>query len=137
MFLARDISRQAAWAAIREALPPRWQVGAVTHDPHEGLWIVTAESRVRGLSTPIRVSGIGHDDLAALRDLNRRLRGAPASTLGNLDEFRRRTRLAYLEGAEDWATRHAEPLTLDELTRVIRRFPEHTRSARSAIRGPS
>jgi hypothetical protein len=51
---------------------------------------------------PVTVSGTGEDETAALRDLDDRLRGVPQPDGNRMDELRRRLRLAYVDGAEEW-----------------------------------
>jgi hypothetical protein len=51
---------------------------------------------------PTYVTGSGEDELAAVRDLDARLRGQDRGP-SNLDFLRARLRLAWLQGAEDWA----------------------------------
>ena len=53
------------------------------------------------------VSGTGEDETTALRDLDDRLRGVPKPDGGRIDELRRRLRLAYIKGPEDWSREHA------------------------------
>ena len=60
---------------------------------------------------------------AALHDLDDRLRGVPKPVGSRMDELRRRLRLAYVDGAEEWARRELERgLTRDELGRVVARY---------------
>jgi hypothetical protein len=69
------------------------------------------------------VSGAGEDEIAALRDLDGRLRGVPHPDGGQLDELRRRLRLAYVEGAEAWSRAEVgRSLTADEMVGAVRRF---------------
>jgi hypothetical protein len=43
---------------------------------------------------------------------------------GRLDELRRRLRLAYLEGAEEWTRETVgRPMSNAQLTRALTRFP--------------
>ena len=72
---------------------------------------------------PQTVTGTGDDATAALRDLDDRLRGVPKPDGGRMDELRRRLRLAYVDGAEEWARENVgRRLTTDELGRVIGRY---------------
>ena len=125
-----DGDREAAWGAVHEALPPRWQVGPPTYDPGRRVWSIKARSGARGRGRqPVIVSGGGGDEVAALRDLDDRLRGVPKREGGRLDELWARARLAYLMGAEDRAKRNrGYPLTAIELEVVarapLRRDPE-------------
>jgi hypothetical protein len=66
----------------------------------------------------------GADDVAALRDLNDRLRGVSKPDGGRLEELNRRLRQAYVQGAEDHSVgRLGRGLTGEELERVLRRYP--------------
>jgi hypothetical protein len=117
-------AREAAWDAVHEALPARWTVGLPSRHPHTGLWSVTAIGPHPGRGEqPQTVSGTGEDETAALRDLDDRLRGVPQPDGSRMDELRRRLRLAYLEGAEEWSREHeGRGLAGDELGRVIGRY---------------
>jgi hypothetical protein len=89
-------AREAAWEAVHEALPARWQVGPTSPHPHTGQWSVTAIGPHPGRGKhPQTVTGTGEDETAALRDLDDRLRGVPKPDGGRMDEMRRRMRLAY------------------------------------------
>ncbi len=69
---------------------------------------------------PQTVTGTGDDATAALRDLDDRLRGVPKPDGSRMDELRRRLRLAYVDGAEEWARDNiGRGSTTDELGRVI------------------
>lgn len=69
------------------------------------------------------VAGTGDDATAALRDLDDRLRGVPKPDGTRLDAMRRRLRLAYVDGAEEWTAGNlGRRMTTDELGRVIGRF---------------
>lgn len=116
--------REEAWGAIHEALPARWNVGPVTFDPGRPAWSVTARGPHPGRGkAPQTVSGTGEDEVAALRDLDGRLRGVPHPDGGRMDELRRRLRLAYVDGAETWQRENVgRSLTRDELGRVIGRY---------------
>jgi hypothetical protein len=116
-----DEAREAAWWAVHEALPARWRVGPVTFDPGRHLWSITAWAPHPGRGRiPVTVSGTGDDEVAALHDLDDRLRGVPKPDGTRLDELRRRARLAYVQGAhETWPD-----MTADELGRVIDRAPD-------------
>lgn len=115
---------EAAWDAVHEALPARWRVGPITFDPGRPAFSVTAIGPHPGRGKiPQSVSGIGEDESAALGDLDDRLRGIPRPDGTRMDELRRRLRLAYLDGAEEWASRElGRGLTRDELGRVIGRY---------------
>jgi len=107
--------REAAWDAVHETLPALWRVGPVTYDPgvlrsdgHVGAFSVTARGPHPGRGkVPVTVSGIGVDETAALCDLDDRLRGVPKPDGTLLDELRRRLRLAYVDGAEEWSGKTA------------------------------
>jgi hypothetical protein len=118
--------REAAWGAVHEALPARWRVGPVTFDPGRHAWSVTACGPHPGRGKhPETVSGTGEDEIAALRALDDCLRGVPHPDRDRLEELRRRLRLAYVQGAEDWARGHmGRDLTGDELAGVVTRFWE-------------
>lgn len=122
--MAED-AREAAWGAVHEALPAGWRVGpAAIGDPLRGTWSVTALRRARGrLATPQTVTGTGPDEVAALRDLDDQLRGVPKPDGTALDAMRRRLRLAYLQGAEDWTRQElGRGMTAEEAGRVVERF---------------
>jgi hypothetical protein len=106
-------SRETAWAAVHEALPAGWRVGPPTFDPGRRVWSVTAWSGTRGGGRPpVTVPGTGDDEMAALRDLDDRLRGVPHPDGSCLDELRRRARLAYVAGAEStWRELTGRPMT--------------------------
>ena len=75
--------REEAWSAVHEALPARWHVGPVTYDPGRHEWSVTAHGPHPGRGkAPQSVTGTGEDEVAALRDLDDRLRGVPRLTAG-------------------------------------------------------
>ena len=114
-----------AWDAVHEALPARWHVGLPSlSEPTLGRWSVTARGPHPGRGkTPQTVTGTGEDATAALRDLDDRLRGVPKPDGGRMDELRRRLRLPYVDGAEEWARENVgRRMTNDELGRVIGRF---------------
>jgi hypothetical protein len=111
--------------AVHEALPARWQVGPATYDPGRQVWSVTGRGPHPGRGKmPETVSGTGEDEIAALRDLDVRLRGVPQPNGSRLDELRRRARLAYIRGADEWTQVHVgRPMTEGELNGVLGRFP--------------
>jgi len=113
--------RERAWWAVHEALPDRWQVGPPTFDPGRDAWRVSAIGPHPGRGKlPQTVTGIGIDEVAALRDLDDRLRGVPKPDGTRMDALRQRLRLAYVEGAEEWTRRErGRPMTTDELVRVL------------------
>lgn len=126
------MERERAWGAVHEALPARWRVGPVIFDPgvlrpdgHRGAFSVTAHGPTGRGKSPVTVSGHGQDEIAALRDLDDRLRGVPKPDGGRMDEIRRRVRLAYVSGAEEWSREHVgRGLSIAEMAGVLRRFPE-------------
>jgi len=117
--------REAAWGAVHEALPARWHVGPVVYDPGRRAWSVTAHGPLPGRGkAPQTVSGIGADEVAALRDLDDHLRGVPRPDGGRLEELNRRLRQAYLAGAEEQSQRaEGHGLTEEELGRVLDHYP--------------
>ena len=116
--------REDVWSAILEALPARWHVGPVTYNPGRYAWSVTAHGPLPGRGkVPEFVSGSGADEVAALRDLDDRLRGVPKPDGGRLEELNRRLRQAYLQGAEeDSQKRLGRGLTGEELERALRHY---------------
>jgi hypothetical protein len=134
---AETDGRESAWSAVREALPARWRVGAVTHDPGVvradglmGAFSVTARGPHPGRGKmPVTVSGTGEDEVAALRDLDDRLRGVPAPDGSRMDELGRRLRLAYIDGAESWTHANAgRGMTRDELGALSVGMPANSSS---------
>ena len=117
--------REDAWGRLHEALPARWTVAIGSYDPDRHRWSVSAVGPDRGRGKiPTSVTGFGANELEAVRDLDARLRGERSEGPRKLDELRARLRLTYLDGAEDWARAElGRPLSTDELTRVIERFP--------------
>jgi hypothetical protein len=68
----------------------------------------------------IAIGNGGPDEISALRDLDARLRGNPPADGSRLEELRRRLRLAYLDGAEEWTRQNVgRSLSTDELGRVV------------------
>ncbi|HEY4266872.1 MAG TPA: hypothetical protein VGM94_01650 [Galbitalea sp.] len=123
-------AREEAWGRLHEAMPARWTVGQPSYDPGRPGWSISAVGPNRGRGkVPTYVSGVGESALAALQDLDARLRGERAEGPRRMDELRARQRLAYVEGAEDWARSEMErPLTRLELEGVLRRFPTDIRA---------
>jgi hypothetical protein len=118
-------AREAAWDAAHEALPARWRLGPPTFDPATSRWRVAAVGPHPGRGkVPPSVTGSGDDEAAALRDLDDRLRGVPKPDGTRMEELRRRLRLAYVQGAEEWSrAERGESLRDDELGRVIEDYP--------------
>jgi hypothetical protein len=116
--------REVAWEAVHEALPARWHIGPVTFDPGRHAFSVTARGPHPGRGkTPVTVTATGEDETAALRDLDNRLRGVPKPDGGQMDELRRRLRLAYIEGAEGWSSKHVgRGLIEQQLAGVLDRY---------------
>jgi hypothetical protein len=70
------------------------------------------------------VTGTGPDEVAALHDLDDRLRGVPKPEGGRLEELNRRLRQAYVTGAEEESReREGRGLTEEELERVLGHYP--------------
>jgi hypothetical protein len=117
---------EAAWDAIHEALrragpSARSPSILASSDPTATPCVQRDGPRTssRG-KAPQTVSGTGDDEVAALRDLDDRLRGVPKPDGSRMDELRRRLRLAYVRGAEDRTVQNVgRGLTQDELGRVI------------------
>jgi hypothetical protein len=116
--------RDEAWDAVHESLPARWQLGPPTYSPADHAWHVTARGPHAGRRThPQTITGTGEDEIAALRDLDDRLRGVPKPHGGQMDALRRRLRLAYIQGAEEWTHRELDRGMSDaELERVAARY---------------
>jgi len=117
--------REAAWDSLWGAGPARWAVGPPSYDPGAGAWSISAVAPHPGRGKiPISVSGRGADEVAAVRDLDARLRGRIPREPTYLADLRARLRLSYLAGAEEWAQAElGRALEAAELERVIRRFP--------------
>jgi hypothetical protein len=107
-------------------MPARWTVGQPSYDPGRPGWSISAVGPNRGRGKlPTFVSGFGVNELAAVRDLDARLRGEWSEGPRRLEELRARMRLAYVVGAEEWAQREmSRPLSSNELEGVVRRFPQ-------------
>ncbi len=116
--------REAVWGRLREALPARWTVGLGSYNLGERRWSVSAVGPHPGRGKlPVYVTGFGQDELEAVRDLDARLRDERSEGPRKVDELRARLRLAYIDGAEEWAQRElGRKLSHDEMTGVIRRF---------------
>ena len=88
--------REDAWNAVHEALPAGWTVGPPTFDPGVPGWSVTARTvAANRLKRAQTVTGTGVDEVAALRNLDDRLRGVPQPNGSRMAERERRIRLAY------------------------------------------
>ena len=71
------MDREAAWDALRDALPKGWRTGPPSYNPATQLVeIVAMGPKVGGQHgpPPESVSGFGVDEAAAVRDLEARLR---------------------------------------------------------------
>lgn len=121
----------SGWDAVHDALPARWCIGRPSFDPgairpdgYRGAWSVTARGPHPGRGkAPQTVAGTGEDENAALGDLVDRLTGMAKPDGGRMDELRRRLRLAYVEGAEQWSRGNAgRAMTPDELAGVLERY---------------
>jgi hypothetical protein len=117
--------RETIWGHLHEALPNRWTVGRASFDPSRHGWSISAIGPHPGRGIiPVGVRGFGADELAAVRDLDGRLRGEDREGPPRRDMLRARLRLAYIEGAEGWARQElGRALEHDEVERIIRRFP--------------
>ena len=120
-----DLLFNSAWEAVHDALPARWRVGPVTYDPGRHAWNVSAYGPHPGRGrAPQTVTGLGDDEVGALRALDDELRGVPQPNGSRMEELRQRWRLAYLAGAEERSRQDlGRGLTLDELERVAERSP--------------
>lgn len=119
-----DDDREQAWGRLHEALPARWTVGHVSYDPGRQRWSISAVGPHPGRGRiPESVAGFGEGEVAAVRDLDARLRGEYSEGPRRLDELRRRLRLAYVDGAEAWTQETlGRSLDPDELVRVVERY---------------
>ena len=109
-----------AWDALYDSLPPRWHVGRPTYDAADATWCVTAWGTG---DPPASVTGTGDTELAALRDLDERLRGVARPNRSRMDEFRHQLRMACVDGAEAFSRETLERgLTTNELGRLIQRY---------------
>jgi hypothetical protein len=117
--------REVVWARLHEAMPARWTVGQPSYDPGRRGWSISAVGPSRGRGkVPNFVSGFGEDELAAVRDLDARLRGEWNKGPRRLDELRARLRLTYVAGAVEWTRGElGRGLTSGELVGIILRFP--------------
>jgi hypothetical protein len=89
------------------------------------VWTVSAvDERTTGRGKlPKTVTGTGADETSALRDLDDCLRGVPQPDGTAMDALRRRLRLSYVQGAEEYSREHdGRGLTAEELEGVTRRF---------------
>ena len=111
---------EAAWETVHDALPARWSVRRPSYDPGRHAWSISAIAPHPGRDNmPTVVTGNGTDEVAALRDLDNRLRRGPQPGGSRHHELQQRARLAYIAGAVGrWLD-----MTADELARVIGRAP--------------
>jgi hypothetical protein len=116
-------AREAAWFAVHEALPARWTLGPASYYADRNAWVVTAVGPHPGRGKlPQSVSGTGAHEVAALPDLDDRLRGVRLPhDAGRMDDLRRRLRLAYIEGADAWSRQHIGRAITGRRTSVRRR----------------
>jgi hypothetical protein len=114
---------EAAWNAVHEAVPARWSVSSPSYDPGQHAWSASAIAPHPGRGKlPTVVTGAGADPTAALRDLDDRLRGVPKPDGSRMEELRRRARMAYVAGAEEWARNElGRGLRVGELEAVLAR----------------
>ena len=69
---------------------------------------------------PGSVTGIGDSQMAALRDLDQRLRCVGRPSRSRLEEFRHQLRMAYVDGAEAFSRETLERgLTSSSVTRGV------------------
>jgi hypothetical protein len=118
--------REAAWFAVHDALPAYWMVGPVTFDPGRSAFSVTARAPHPGRGKiPVRVSGVGDTEIAALVDLHGRLTGMPPPTddAAKRAVLNQRLRYAFYGGAQEAAAGQGRRLDADELEQVLRRYP--------------
>jgi hypothetical protein len=117
---------EAAWDRLWEAIPARWTVGRPSYDPGAHAWSISAVGPHPGRGKlPISVSGQGEGEVAAILDLDARLRGERIEGPTNLEALRVRLRLSYLAGAEEWMQQElGRSLEESEFAVVINRFPE-------------
>lgn len=116
---------EEAWDSLHSALPGRWTLGRANHNAELGAWTISAVAPDRGRGKlPTSVTGLGPNELAAVNDLDARLRGEWTDSPRKARKLRARLRLAYLQGAEEWTRRElARSMTVQELEKVISRFP--------------
>jgi len=118
--------REAAWFAVHDALPPGWRVGPATYGRGRHLWSVTARGSHPGRGkAPVTVIGSGEDELAAVGDLDARLRGAPrpGEDAARREALNRRLRLAFYQGATDEMARFGRTFDAADVRRVLGRYP--------------
>jgi hypothetical protein len=116
--------REEAWGRLHEALPARWTVGRRSQHHEEQRWLISAVGPHPGRGKlPTSVTGVGQDELEAVRDLDARLRGERGDGSRKLDELRARLRLAYVQGAEERSRMDlGRALTPEELIGVAQRY---------------
>ena len=113
-----------AWDALYDSLPGRWHIGKPSYDSRLAAWSVSAWGPQPGRGQgPQTVTGVGHSEVAALRDLDARLRAASRSNHDRIEELRGELRMAYIEGAEAFSRETFDrALTPEELRRVLGRY---------------
>lgn len=110
-------ARERAALDILTRLPEWWRVGPATYDPGTLRWSITARGpHPGGGKPPEAVTGTGDDEVGAMTYLVVALdEGRRAE---KLEDFERRGRLAFLEGAEAQSqAAEGRPLTADQLDR--------------------
>ena len=84
-----------AWDALYDSLPGRWHIGKPTYDARLAGWSVSAWGPKPGRGEAKQtVTGTGATEVAALRDLDTRLRGLPKPNRDRVEELRRQLRMA-------------------------------------------
>jgi hypothetical protein len=113
-----------AWDALFDSLPGRWHIGKPWYDARLAAWSVSAWGpQLDPGRAQQSVTGIGESEVAALRNLDARLRGASMPNGDRIEELRRQLRMAYVEGAEAFSRETFDrALTPDELERVLGRY---------------
>lgn len=115
-----------AWDVLYDSLPARWHIGKPSHDPERAPWSVTAWGPQPGRGKARQaVTGTGDTAVAALRDLDDRLRSVSEPNGDRMDDLPWQLRMAYVDGAEALAREAFDRgLTGDELGRIIERYEE-------------
>lgn len=116
--------RERAALDVLARLPDGWRVGPTSYDPGTRRWSIAARAAPTGLRSrpPETLTGHGADELAAFADLRMKLDERRKAE--RLDDIERRSRAAFLEGAEERSQAvEGRPLTADEQERVTKRYP--------------
>ncbi len=116
-------AREAAWRAVHEALPgPLARRTGYVRRRHA--WSVTTHGPLSGRGkAPQVATRTGEDEVAALREPDDLLRGAPRPDSGRMEELTRRLRRTFVSGAEADSRRLDRGLTAQEPERVLRHYP--------------